>query len=58
MEKEAAISLAKEFQQNAIYYVNKNELQLVPCLLPYPELCLGSFSERVRLVNELPDSYC
>ncbi len=55
MEKLAAIELAKEFQQNAIYYIHQDQLQLVPCLLPYEEVCLGSFSDRVKLVSELPE---
>ncbi len=55
MAKSAAIELAKEFQQNAIYYIDRDKLLLVPCLLPYSEVYLGYFSDRVKLVSELPE---
>ncbi|MCG9697622.1 DUF3293 domain-containing protein [Shewanella sp. Isolate11] len=55
MDKRDAVELAKEFHQNAIYYIQQDQLQLVPCLLSYPELSLGHFSARVHVVSELPD---
>ncbi|MCE9679355.1 DUF3293 domain-containing protein [Shewanella sp. AS1] len=57
IDKASAIELARQFNQNAIYYIHKGELQLVPCLLPYGEVDLGDFSARVSIVSELPDFY-
>ncbi|QYJ85532.1 DUF3293 domain-containing protein [Shewanella mesophila] len=57
MDKLDAVALARVFNQNAIYYVEEDLLQLVPCLINYSELSLGSFSARVSLVSELPDIY-
>ncbi|MGE6649529.1 DUF3293 domain-containing protein [Shewanella colwelliana] len=57
IDKVAAIELGKLFNQNAIYFVEAGHLQLVPCLLDYPEQALGVFEARVCLVSELPDIY-
>ncbi|MCG9754897.1 DUF3293 domain-containing protein [Shewanella insulae] len=55
IDKVTAVELGKVFNQNAIYFVEEDELQLVPCLVEYDELTLGQFSARVCMVNELPD---
>ncbi|MFV7768971.1 DUF3293 domain-containing protein [Shewanella marisflavi] len=55
LDKTDAVELGKVFNQNAIYFVDNDELYLVPCLVDYEELGLGKFSSRVCLVNELPD---
>ena len=46
---EKGLAVAKEFQQNALYYVVQDKLWLWPCLLTshHPTL-LGSFQFRVR----------
>ncbi|MGS0680272.1 DUF3293 domain-containing protein [Shewanella sp. 125m-7] len=54
-DKASAIKLGCQFNQNAIYYVEADQLQLVPCLLPCQETLLGAFSPRVNWVMELPD---
>ncbi len=51
-DKNKAIKLARQFEQNAIYWVEHGELFLVPVLLMQREESLGSFSERLIL---LPD---
>lgn len=56
--KDSALHLGRMFNQNAIYYVEHDKLQLVPCLLSplhHKEQLIGHFSSRVSLVNELPD---
>ncbi|WP_394148535.1 DUF3293 domain-containing protein [Shewanella atlantica] len=58
IDKASAIRLGCQFNQNAIYFVEQGKLQLIPCLLSESELQeieIGTFSSRVRLVNELPD---
>lgn len=55
IEKSLAVALGTQFNQNAIYFVEGDQLQLVPCLLNYPELTMGAFSARVCLVSDLPD---
>ena len=55
VDKAAAIRLGCLFHQNAIYYVEADKLQLVPCLLAKEETPLGAFSPRVDWVLELPD---
>ncbi|GIU28208.1 DUF3293 domain-containing protein [Shewanella sp. MBTL60-007] len=54
-DKESAIKLGRLFNQNAIYYVEADKLQLVPCLLVKEEAFLGAFSRRVCRVLELPE---
>ncbi|MCL1057528.1 DUF3293 domain-containing protein [Shewanella gelidimarina] len=54
-DKASAIELGRKFNQNAIYYVEDDKLQLVPCLLSAQETPLGAFSPRVNVVHELPD---
>ncbi|MDP5137642.1 DUF3293 domain-containing protein [Rheinheimera baltica] len=51
-DKGNAIALARQFEQNAIYWVEQGELFLVPVLLSFGEEKLGRFTERVIL---LPD---
>ncbi len=51
-DKARAINLALRFEQNAIYWVERGELFLVPVLLQQHEESLGRFSERLVL---LPD---
>ena len=56
--KDSALLLGCMFNQNAIYYVEHDKLQLIPCLFSFPhhkEQLIGNFSSRVNLVNELPD---
>jgi len=58
IDKASAIRLGCQFNQNAIYFVEHDNLQLIPCLLSESErkeVEIGPFSSRVRLVNELPD---
>lgn len=59
IDKLAAIHLGMKFKQNAIYFVDNDQLQLVPCLFEvgqqHEEITIGEFSPRVKLVSELPD---
>ncbi|GIU13350.1 DUF3293 domain-containing protein [Shewanella morhuae] len=56
IDRTMALQLGKKFNQYAIYVVEQGDVSLVPCLLNgHDEVCLGKFSERVRLVSELPD---
>ncbi|RYV00637.1 DUF3293 domain-containing protein [Shewanella sp. OPT22] len=56
IEKNEAIQLGTQFVQNAIYYVNKGELTLVPVLMKANEECLGEFHHRANVVSEFPDA--
>lgn len=48
MERRSALELAAEYEQNAIYYVSKDQLMLLPCKLAGPEVTqLGSFTSRL-----------
>ena len=49
-DKALGIALAEEFTQNAIYWVERNELYLVPVLLAGQEEYLGSFASRLVLL--------
>lgn len=49
-DKQQAITLALEFTQNAIYWVEQGQLYLVPVLLQEPEECLGQFQQRLVLL--------
>lgn len=49
-EKAQAVSMARRFQQNAIYWVEDGVLYLVPVLLNANEECLGRFKPRLFLV--------
>ncbi|WP_017443612.1 DUF3293 domain-containing protein [Gayadomonas joobiniege] len=51
MDKSAAIELGNRYQQNAIYWVEANQLYLTPCQMQQQEICLGSFSQRVILTE-------
>ena len=59
IDKLAAAHLGMKFNQNAIYFVENNQLALVPCLFSqdeqHQEIIIGEFSPRVKLVSELPD---
>lgn len=59
IDKLSAAHLGMKFKQNAIYFVDNNQLALVPCLFrqgeQMQEINIGEFSSRVKLVNELPD---
>ncbi|EDQ02677.1 hypothetical protein KT99_05912 [Shewanella benthica KT99] len=59
IDKLSAAYLGLKFKQNAIYFVDNNQLALVPCLFSQAEhqqeLIIGDFSDRVNLVSELPD---
>ncbi|GGB54426.1 DUF3293 domain-containing protein [Shewanella inventionis] len=56
IDKEQALELGKAFNQHAIYYVEQGLLSLVACNdSKMPEVELGVFNHRLRLVNELPD---
>lgn len=57
-DKDSAVILGRKFQQNAIYFVERDKLQLIPCLFSpsqYQEQMMGRFSSRICLVSELPD---
>ncbi len=51
-DKHQAVSLARQFEQNAIYWVERGQLFLVPVLLPAQEEHLGSFTERLVLLSD------
>ena len=59
IDKLSAAHLGLKFKQNAIYFVDNNQLALVPCLFSQAEyqeeLIIGDFSKRVNLVSDLPD---
>jgi len=55
MDASTIMTLAEKYQQNAIYYVEQDKLTLLPCLMPGPELLLGSFRSRAHLVSSLVD---
>ncbi|WP_372871393.1 DUF3293 domain-containing protein [Shewanella sp.] len=55
LSKADSLALARRYQQNAIYYVIQDQLELLPCVAEATAVSLGSFSKRVRLVTELPD---
>lgn len=43
--QEQALTLALEFQQNAIYWVENEELWLLPVLMDNPKVLLGNFKD-------------
>ncbi|MCB5228228.1 DUF3293 domain-containing protein [Alishewanella sp. 16-MA] len=49
-DKVQAIALGRLFTQNAIFWVDKNELYLVPVLMQQPEEHLGGFANRLVLL--------
>lgn len=49
-EKEQAITIGRVFTQNAIYWVEQNNLYLVPVLIPCAEEYLGAFCNRMVLL--------
>ncbi|MEH8021918.1 MULTISPECIES: DUF3293 domain-containing protein [Rheinheimera] len=51
-DKAMAIKLGKQFEQNAIYWVEQGELFLVPILLTQQIESLGSFSARLVLLAD------
>ena len=55
IDRDIAIQMGIEFNQNAIYYVECGYLFLIPCLMQEKELCLGLFSDKMNLVSELPE---
>jgi hypothetical protein len=56
IDKEQAVELGREFNQHAIYYVNRGLLSLIACFDTIkPEVEMGTFNQRLRLVNELPE---
>ena len=54
-DKASAVRLGCLFNQNAIFYIEADTLQLVPCLMSREETSLGAFSPRVDWVLDLPD---
>ncbi|QDE29950.1 MULTISPECIES: DUF3293 domain-containing protein [Shewanella] len=57
IDKEQALELGREFNQHAIYYVNKGLLSLVACVDSIKEeVDMGAFNHRLRLVSEFPDT--
>ncbi len=48
VSKPAAIGLASKYEQNAIYWVESDDLHIVPVLMSGDEVSVGNFSERVR----------
>ena len=48
VSKPAAIGLASKYEQNAIYWVERDDLHIVPVLMSGDEVSVGNFSERVR----------
>lgn len=55
MEPDDSVRLAHKYRQNALYYVMRDELMLLPCRMNSEPKTLGSFRSRVRLVHELPE---
>lgn len=55
VERKVGIAIGLKFKQNAIYYVETDKLRLIPCLFQKQEICLGSFSKKMKLVSELPE---
>ncbi|WP_298772518.1 DUF3293 domain-containing protein [uncultured Shewanella sp.] len=55
VEREIGVEIGLKFNQNAIYYVETDMLKLIPCLFQKKEICLGSFSKKMKLVSELPE---
>ncbi|GGQ24586.1 DUF3293 domain-containing protein [Shewanella litoralis] len=56
IDKEQALELGREFNQHAIYYVSQGILSLVACVDSLmPDVDMGAFNQRLRLVSELPD---
>jgi hypothetical protein len=51
-DKGTAVDLAMQFEQNAIYWVERGELYLVPVLMNHPEECLGNFRDRLVLLSD------
>ena len=51
-DKTDAVSLALKFEQNAIYWVERGELYLVPVLMQQTEECLGKFNERLVVLSD------
>ncbi|KMT63800.1 DUF3293 domain-containing protein [Catenovulum maritimum] len=52
IEKAEAIKLADKYQQNAIFWVEANQLYLTPCRLMaemYQEEFIGLFNQRIKL---------
>ncbi|MED5523233.1 DUF3293 domain-containing protein [Gallaecimonas pentaromativorans] len=47
MAKTPALALGQKLEQNAIFWVQNDELYLLPCLLEQPPCFLGLFSERI-----------
>jgi hypothetical protein len=53
IDKEQAVELGREFNQHAIYYVNRGLLSLIACFDTIkPEVEMGTFNQRLRLVND------
>ncbi|GGI92146.1 DUF3293 domain-containing protein [Shewanella gelidii] len=55
VDQRTAITLGKQFNQNAIFYVKRDLLWLIPCWYQADAVSLGSFAARCEQVNELPD---
>jgi hypothetical protein len=51
-DKAQALQLGRDFQQNAIYWVEQNKLYLVPVLYQHTEEYLGLFDRRVILLAD------
>lgn len=52
ISKPAAVGLAHKYDQNAIFWVEGDELHLVPVLMQGDEVSIGQFRERIRLGSE------
>lgn len=52
ISKPLAIGLAEKYHQNAIYWVENDELHLVPVLLDFDEITIGRFSDKVLKAEE------
>ena len=47
ISKAAAIGLAEKYRQNAIFWVEGDDLHIVPVLMEGDEVSIGSFRERI-----------
>ncbi|MCF1428383.1 MAG: DUF3293 domain-containing protein [Shewanella sp.] len=54
-DRDTGVALGHRFNQLGIYFVENNQLHLLPCHANLESVELGEFSARVRLVSELPE---
>ncbi|KFZ39018.1 hypothetical protein HR45_01055 [Shewanella mangrovi] len=55
MDQQTAYQLAHKYQQNAFYFVEEGNIQLLPCHCDAQPVQMGPFEQFVRIVEELPE---